>query len=169
LTCLSIFAHLCDLKDEAPPDPRQFAEEVDIVSKISSGFYNSLASSKWKDRKDALDEFHKLLSTSLRVKDSPEFSAICKALAVRMTDSNINCVVSAALCIGSLARALMEVFDKHVSTVMPPMLERLKERKQTVADALGDALDAVFATVRSLAVIHEIIIDNACHLLDDFI
>jgi cytoskeleton-associated protein 5 len=142
LYCLTLIS-----EDNANADPRSFAEEVDVVSNIPPSFYEALLSSKWKDRKDALDGLHKLLSACLRIKDAPELTPISKALAARMSDANINCVVSAASCIGALANGLMGMFEKHVGAVMPPMLERLKERKQLVTDALGSALDAVFSTV----------------------
>ena len=41
----------------------------------------------------------------------------------------------------------METFGKYREAVVPLLLERLKERKVNVTDAIGTALDAVFATV----------------------
>jgi cytoskeleton-associated protein 5 len=131
-----------------PPDPRQFAEEVDIGPKLPSGFTEAIASSKWKERKEALDGLYALLSKALRIKDVPELGPVIKALASRMADANINCVITAATCIDAMARGLQNSFAKYGEAVVPPMLERLKERKQTVTDAIGSALDAVFATVR---------------------
>lgn len=129
-------------------DPRSFAEETDIVGEIPSGFQQALASSKWKERKEALDELAALLIKTVKIKDSPEWGNICKALAGRMTDANINCVIVAANSVEALAKGLSSNFPKYKETVMKPMLERLKERKQSVTDAIGNALDAVFATVR---------------------
>jgi cytoskeleton-associated protein 5 len=128
-------------------DPRNFAEEVDIVGDIPSGFHAALSSSKWKDRKEALDEVAGLLMRAVRIKDSPELSSLCKDLAGRMSDANINCVIVAANCIEALAKGLSSNFAKYKDTVMRPMLERLKERKQSVSDAIGNALDALFYTV----------------------
>jgi cytoskeleton-associated protein 5 len=130
-------------------DPRKFAEETDITGEIPSGFHAALSSSKWKERKEALDDLATVLGKTLRIKDSPELGGLCKDLAGRMGDANINCVIVAANCIETLAKGLGSNFAKHKDTVMKPMLERLKERKQLVADALGSSLDAVFATVRA--------------------
>jgi protein STU2 len=41
---------------------------------------------------------------------------------------------------------LRKSFAKYRSTIMSPMMDRFKEKKQSVADALGAALDAVFAS-----------------------
>ena len=129
------------------PDPRTFVEEKDIISQIPKGFQEALSAPKWKDRKDALDDFQRLVVKAVRVRDSPEMAAVCKALASRMSDANISCVVAAAACISALADALMGHFSKYTDIVMPQMLERLKERKQSVTDAIGSSLDAVFHTV----------------------
>ena len=129
-----------------PPDPRTFAEEVDIVPKIPKNLQAALSSSKWKERKEVLDELAAVVNTS-RIKDSPELGDVVKGLSARMGDANINCVIVAAQCLEYLAKGLMSNFSRFRETVVPPMLERLKERKQSVTDAIGNALDATFSTV----------------------
>ncbi|KAF8504055.1 microtubule associated protein [Hysterangium stoloniferum] len=130
-------------EEPAAPDPRMFADEVDVVSKLPSGYHGALSSSKWKERKDTLDEILTAVSV-LKIKDAPEFGELIKALAGRMGDANINCVMVAAGCIEALAKGLMTAFGRFREVVVPPMLARLKERKQNVVDSLGTALDAVF-------------------------
>ena len=122
-------------------------EAVDVVPKLPQGLYASLMSSKWKERKEALDELLKVLGSALRIKDAPELNDVAKALAGRMSDANINCVITAASCLEALAKGLMDDFSRFREVVIPPMLERLKERKQSVVDAIGAGLDAAFATV----------------------
>lgn len=134
-------------EEMAAPDPRAFAEEVDIVPKLPSGLQAGLASSKWKERKEVLDELLTLLNATQRIKDASELGDVVKGLAGRMTDANINCVVAAANCLEAFAKGMMGSFSRFREAVVPPMLERLKERKQSVSDAIGSALDAVFATV----------------------
>ncbi len=135
------------LVDLTPPDPRSFAEAVAIVPWLPSGLQTSLVSSRWKERKEFLDDLATVLQSTLRTKDSPELMDVAKGLAGRMTDANINCVIAAAVCIEALAKGLMESFAKFREIVIPPMLGRLKERKQNVTDAIGLALDAVFVAV----------------------
>ena len=135
-------------RSEAPPDPRMFAEEVDIVPKIPANFQASLKSSKWKERKEALDELLTVINATPRIKEASELGELARSLAICVQkDANINCVMVAANILEGLAKGLMGPFARYRESVVPPMLERLKERKANVTDAIGNALDAVFATV----------------------
>ena len=125
------------------------AEEADIASKLPSNMQAGLGSSKWKERKEVLDNLQTLLNATPRIKDSPELGDLAKSLATCIhKDANINCVMTAANCLEALAKGLMSSFARNREAVVGPMLERLKERKANVTDAIGAALDAVFATVR---------------------
>lgn len=142
--------------DAAELDPRAFAEEVDIVPSLPSGLSTALASSKWKERKEVLDDLATVLTSTPRIKDAPELGDVVKGLAGRMGDANINCVIAAAVCMEALAKGMMGAFARFREAVVPPMLERLKERKANVTDAIGLALDAIFITVSLKP------IDSAC-------
>ena len=125
-----------------------FAEEVNIVPKLPTNLQASLGSSKWKERKEALDELLTLVNAAPRIQEAPELGELAKSLARCIhKDANINCVMTAANCLEGLAKGLMGAFSKYRESVVPPMLERMKERKVTVTDAIGTALDAVFNTV----------------------
>ena len=133
---------------EAPPDPRMFAEEIDIVPKMPANFQAALKSSKWKDRKEALDELLTLVSATPRIKEASDLGELARSLATCVQkDANINCVMVAANCLEGLAKGLMQGFARYRESLVPLMLERLKERKVNVTDAIGNALDAVFASV----------------------
>lgn len=137
-------------EDNAEPealDPFDFAEPVDVYSKIPADFYEMVASTKWKERKEALDGLFNLVNT-LKIKEGP-YDDMVRALAKCMKDANIAVVTEAANCVEKLALGLRKSFAKYRSTIMSPMMERLKEKKQSVSDALGAAMDAVF-TVTSL-------------------
>ena len=142
-----------DPADIFPPeatslDPRAFAEPVDIIPRLSPSFQTALKSAKWKERKEALDDLLTLLSSTPRIKDGPELGELAKSLASRIAgDANISCVMVATACIEDLAKGMMTVFAKYREAVVPLMLERMKERKASVTDSIGSALDAVFATV----------------------
>lgn len=130
-------------------DPRMLAEESNIVPKLPSNMQAGLASSKWKERKEVLDELLILLNNTPRIKDASELGDLAKSLATCIQkDANINCVMAAANCLEGLAKGMMSSFARFRESVVGPMLERMKERKASVTDAIGAALDAVFATVR---------------------
>ncbi|KAF8478461.1 ARM repeat-containing protein [Russula ochroleuca] len=145
-------------EDLAPPDPRQFAEEVDITPKFPAKLYASLTSSKWKERKEVLDDLLTLLNTTPRIKEAPEFGELSKALALRVqSDANINCVMVAAQCLEGLAKGLMGNYGRYREIVVSPMLDRLKERKASVTDTISSALHAIFETTTLSDIIGDIL------------
>ncbi|KAL2752436.1 hypothetical protein ACRALDRAFT_1044499 [Sodiomyces alcalophilus JCM 7366] len=131
-------------EDEEPGEVDAFdlAEPQDVFAKIPPNFHDSLASSKWKDRKEALEGLYAALNVP-RIKDG-DFNEINRGLAKSMKDANVAVVTQAAQCIEVLAKGLRSAYAKYRSIVMGPVMERLKEKKQTVAEALGAALDQVF-------------------------
>jgi protein STU2 len=121
------------------------AEPVDVFPTIAKDLHENLASTKWKERKDALDALLSVLNTP-RIKDG-SFNEIVSDLArIILKDANVTVVAVAANCVEKLALGLRKGFAKYRSNIMSPMLERCKEKKQAVADALGAALDAGFAS-----------------------
>lgn len=131
-------------EDDEPAEVDAFdlAEPQDVLRNVPSNFHDGLASSKWKERKEAVEALYAVVNVP-RIKDG-DFHEINRGLAKCMKDANIAVVTQAAQCIEVLARGLRKPYAKYRSTVMQPMLERLKEKKQSVADALGAALDQVF-------------------------
>ncbi|KAI0465964.1 armadillo-type protein [Xylaria cf. heliscus] len=129
-------------EEPAEMDAFDLAEPQDVLSKVPANFHDNLASSKWKDRKEALEGLFAALNVP-RIKDA-DFNEINRGLAKSMKDANIAVVTQAAQCIEVLAKGLRKGYGKYRSIVMAPILERLKEKKQSVADALGAALDQVF-------------------------
>ncbi|KAF5020394.1 hypothetical protein F66182_7581 [Fusarium sp. NRRL 66182] len=133
-----------EAEDVGEVDAFDLAEPQDVSKKIPPNFSDQLASSKWKDRKEAVDALHQALNVP-RIKET-DFNEVCRGLAKCMKDANVAVVTQAALCIEALAKGLRGGFAKYRATVMQPIMDRLKEKKATVADALGAALDAVFAS-----------------------
>lgn len=131
-------------EDAVVVDAFDLAEPIDVSSKVPEDFIENIASTKWKERKDVLDALFNIVNTP-RIKDGP-YDEIVRALAKCMKDANIAVVTVAANCIEKLALGLRRGFAKYRSTTMSSIMERLKEKKASVADALGAALDAVFAS-----------------------
>ena len=151
-------------EEEAPEEDVEevgafdLAEPVDVIGKAPADFSESMASSKWKDRKDALDALHDAANTP-RIKDG-HFDEIMGLLAKTMKDANVQCVTTAANCIECLAKGLQRSFAKYRSRVMAPVLERLKDKK--LADPLGQALDSIVGST-SLSDCLEDILDFLKH------
>ncbi|KAH8819929.1 armadillo-type protein [Xylogone sp. PMI_703] len=128
--------------DAVEIDAFDLAEPQEVLSKVPGNFSEQLASSKWKERKEAVDALYIIINVP-RVKDG-DYGEIVRGLAKCMKDANIAVVTQAAQCIEVLAKALRKSFAKYRSIVTGPIMERLKEKKASVADALGAALDQVF-------------------------
>jgi len=131
-----------DFEEPGEIDAFDLAEPQDVISKIPKDFYDNLGSSKWKERKEALEALYAIVNVP-RIKEG-DFGEVNRSLAKCMKDANIAVVTQAAQCIELLAKGLRKSYSRYRSTVMQPIMERLKEKKQTVADALSAALDAVF-------------------------
>jgi cytoskeleton-associated protein 5 len=142
-------------EEEAAIDLEPEYEAVDVFAKIPKDFSEKLASSKWKDRKEALDETQKALDHP-RIAEGP-FDELIRGFAKSMKDANIACVIAAANCVELLAKGLKKSFAKYRKDVMNAMMERLKEKKQTVTDAIGAALDACFASTTFQECLEEIL------------
>jgi hypothetical protein len=135
--------------DEAEIDLEPEYMPVNVLANVPKDFFERLASSKWKDRKEALDELQTAINHP-KLEDG-QYSDLCAALAKCMKDANIAVVTVAANCIEILAKGLRKSFARYRGTVMGPMQERLKEKKQSVTDAIAAALDAVFAATSGFA------------------
>jgi cytoskeleton-associated protein 5 len=144
-----------DEEEDAAIDLEPDYDPVDVFPAIPSNYQERLASSKWKDRKEALEDVQKALNHP-KIAEGP-FDELVRGFAKSMKDANIAVVTTAANCVELLAKGLRRSFAKYRSTIMNPMMERLKEKKQTVSDAIGAALDAVFASTSLSDCLEEII------------
>jgi cytoskeleton-associated protein 5 len=136
-------------------DPRAFVEPINLMPNAPPDFDKSMASSKWKDRKEALDAVYEIVKTAdvQRINDDPSMDALVKQLAIRIKgDANVNVVMVASNIIGFLAKGVGKPFGRNRSVVVPAMLERMKERKASVSEAIGAGLDDFFQTVSSRVV-----------------
>ncbi|KAB2579325.1 hypothetical protein BFW01_g6325 [Lasiodiplodia theobromae] len=127
-------------EEEAEIDLEPEFMAVDVMAKVPKDFSERLGSSKWKDRKEALDDLHTAINVPA-MEEGP-FDDIMRGLAKSMKDANVAVVTVAANCVELFAKGLRKSFGKYRSTVFSPMIERLKEKKPAVADALGAALEA---------------------------
>lgn len=141
-------------EEEAPAaiDPKSLLDPVNVLSLFPDNLDEMLSSTKWKERLEVLEECNKVLSqpANAKIADSnvDAYGSLLSTLGAKCkSDANINVVMEAAKVIEGLATGIGRPFGRFRGVVMPGMIERLKERKANVVDALGKALDAVFTTV----------------------
>ncbi|OQO11208.1 hypothetical protein B0A48_05464 [Cryoendolithus antarcticus] len=131
-----------EAEEDAPIDLEPEFEAVDAFAKIPKDFEERLSSAKWKERKEALDDvFTAVNHPSIQ---EGQFDGVVRGCAKSMKDANIMVVTIAANCIEAMAKGLRKSFGRYRSTILASMLERFKEKKVNVTDAIGAACDAVF-------------------------
>ncbi|EOA29247.1 hypothetical protein CARUB_v10025521mg [Capsella rubella] len=135
--------------EEAAADTPQEIDEYDLMDPVDiltplekSGFWDGVKATKWSERKEAVAELTKLASTK---KIAPgDFSEICRILKKLITDVNLAVAVEAIQAIGNLARGLRTHFSASSRFMLPVLLEKLKEKKQSVSDPLIQTLQTMY-------------------------
>ncbi|KAJ3032355.1 Microtubule-associated protein, microtubule dynamics during spindle orientation, partial [Rhizophlyctis rosea] len=141
-------------------DPYDLADPINILDKLPKNFYEDLASTKWKERKEALDALLALLNAP-KLEDG-RYGELISILAKKVNDANLLVVINATNSIEKIAVGLRQSFAQYKSIVTHPLLEKCKEKKTNVVEALRGALDAVFASV-TIAEIVEDVTGSAAH------
>ncbi|KAJ3300457.1 Microtubule-associated protein, microtubule dynamics during spindle orientation [Borealophlyctis nickersoniae] len=131
-------------EQEAPVDAFDLADPVNVLDKLPPDFYEKVASSKWKERKEELEKLVPLLKVP-KLEDG-RYGELVSVLGKKINDANLFVVVAAANCIEHLARGIRQNFAQYRGLVVHPLLEKFKEKKANVVEALRGALDAVYAT-----------------------
>lgn len=143
-------------------DPFELMDPIDVISKIPSNFSSKVSDSNWKERKAALEEVVAILSKAPKINPNDDYGDLIAIFSKCMKDANIQVVQLAANCVEFIAKGLRKKFLRYYSVILVPMLERTKEKKPSVADALSNALDAVFEST-SLSDILEGTISTMSH------
>uniref|UniRef100_A0A0E0C9H3 Protein MOR1 n=2 Tax=Oryza TaxID=4527 RepID=A0A0E0C9H3_9ORYZ len=134
--------------EEAVPEAPMEIDEYDLVDPVDiltplekSGFWDGVKATKWSERRDAVAELTKLASTK---KIAPgDFHEICRTLKKLITDVNLAVSVEATQAIGNLAKGLRTHFSGNSRVLLPVLLEKLKEKKPTMTEALSQTLQAM--------------------------
>ncbi|KAK2868912.1 hypothetical protein Q7C36_000783 [Tachysurus vachellii] len=133
-----------DIEEAAPVvDTYELLEAVEILSKLPKDFYAKIEAKKWQERKEALDALETL--TKNPKLESGEYGDVVKALnKVIGKDTNVMLVMLAAKCVAGLSTGLRKKFGPYAGHLVPTILEKFKEKKAQVVQALQEALDAVY-------------------------
>ncbi|XP_058500343.1 cytoskeleton-associated protein 5 isoform X2 [Solea solea] len=130
---------------ESAVDPYELLEAVDILSKIPKDFYEDIEAKKWQERKAALEAIEVL--TKNPKLESGDYGDLVRALKkVLGKDANVMLVSMSAKCLAALASGLRKKFGPYAGQVVPTILEKFKEKKPQVVQALQEAIDAIFLT-----------------------
>ncbi|KAJ8349386.1 hypothetical protein SKAU_G00245160 [Synaphobranchus kaupii] len=126
-------------------DAYELLEAVEILSKMPKDFYEKIEAKKWQERKEALEAIETLIKNPKL--ESGDYGDLVRALKkVVGKDTNVMLVTLAAKCLSGLATGLRKKFGTYAGQVVPTILEKFKEKKPQVVQALQEAIDAVFLT-----------------------
>ncbi|KAJ2746596.1 hypothetical protein GGI20_001245 [Coemansia sp. BCRC 34301] len=126
-------------------DAWEFADPIDITKKLPDDYYEMVASPKWKERKDAIQQLHDSVQRAVRLQNSPGTGDLIQELGKKIADINIIVATVAIQSLGLFASGLRQPFTPYVHSTLPALIERSKERKQSVIDAIRLTTDAYFA------------------------
>ncbi|TPX49741.1 hypothetical protein SeLEV6574_g01287 [Synchytrium endobioticum] len=130
-----------EISASTEPDPMDFMDAVNVLGHLPPNFYNNVAAPKWKDKKDALESLCKMVDG--KKLDDGRYHELIGVIAKRISDTNIYVAIEAAKCIQHIARGLKSNFSQYRNMVVSPLIDRLKEKKSAVIEALRGALDGV--------------------------
>lgn len=138
-----------DEEDEADTvaavDPYDLLVAVEILSKLPKDFFEKIEAKKWQERKEALEAVETL--TKNPKLENGDYGDLVRALKkVVGKDANVMLVALAAKCLAGLAIGLRKKFGTYASQVVSTILEKFKEKKPQVVQALQEAIDAIFLT-----------------------
>ncbi|KAM6980607.1 cytoskeleton-associated protein 5-like [Aplochiton taeniatus] len=135
-----------EMAESAPQvDAYELLDPVEILSKLPKDFYEKIESKKWQERKEALEALETLVKNPKL--EAGDYGDVVRALKkVIGKDSNVMLVSQATKCLAGLAAGLRKKFGTYAGHVVPTILEKFKEKKPQVLQALQEAVDAVFLT-----------------------
>ncbi|KAI1694976.1 forkhead domain-containing protein [Ditylenchus destructor] len=133
--------------NETKHDAWELLEPVDILAKLPASFKEDAQSTKWQDRKSALDSLHQLLSDNPRLCPKQSYAELVTFLKkILEKDPNINVCSASAKCLTLLATGLRKKFACFAPSVMPVVFEKFKEKKAVLRDPLILCADAIGST-----------------------
>lgn len=132
----------CDIEKTVEEDHESSLAPRNILDNLPKNFYDDLLSSKWKERKEALDSLHQLASFP-KLEDG-RYGELLTALSKKIADANVIVATVAIQCIDLIAKGLKTQFSIYQTIVIESLLERCKDKKVLVLEATRSALDSVF-------------------------
>ncbi|XP_029680774.1 protein mini spindles isoform X4 [Formica exsecta] len=127
-------------------DPYDLLAPVDILSKLPKDFYEKVEAKKWQERKESLEALETLVKNPKL--ENGDYGDVVRALKkIISKDSNVVVVTLAGKCLAGLATGLKKRFQPYATACLPTVLEKFREKKQTVVQALRELADAIYESI----------------------
>ncbi|XGW07633.1 hypothetical protein V3C99_010638 [Haemonchus contortus] len=127
-------------------DEWDLLDEVDVIALWPNEHKKNVESAKWQERKEALEVLSNLMEKNPRLSTASmtiygELMDNLKKIIAH--DSNINVVIAALRVLTRLANGLRDRFSCFISMIWSVVLDKSKDKKNTVRTAVGETLDAI--------------------------
>ncbi|EIW68411.1 hypothetical protein TREMEDRAFT_71988 [Tremella mesenterica DSM 1558] len=151
-----------EVAEPAAVDPRSFLDPVNVLKLFPADVMDRLSSTSWKERVGVLEECNTILADPQngRISDNniEAYGSLVSAVGAKCkSDTMVNVVIEGSKLLEGLAKGIGRPFGRYRSVTLSYLLERLKERKVTVVEALGKALDAIFACTTLQDIIDDVL------------
>ncbi|AMD18661.1 HBL241Cp [Eremothecium sinecaudum] len=129
----------------AVADPYDLLPVVSIMKNFPPDFEAQTKSPKWKDRVEALQKvYDEILKPAKKLDQSDDYSLYIRILVqILVKDANLQAATTAANSVAHLVTCLREGIAPYAPSVLDALLQRTKEKKPSVSEAVGEALDLV--------------------------
>ncbi|KAM0725114.1 Cytoskeleton-associated protein 5-A [Formica fusca] len=150
-------AHLCGYEEcvktfqcidnEKSPEWNKY-----IGFKLPKDFYEKVEAKKWQVREEALEALETLVKNPKLENgdygDYGDYGDVVRALKnIILNDSNVVVVTLAGKCLAVLAKGLKKRFQPYATACLPIVLEKFREKKKTVVQALRELADAIYESI----------------------
>ncbi|AET38201.1 Stu2p Ecym_2478 [Eremothecium cymbalariae DBVPG len=124
-------------------DPFDLLPTSTMMKNFPPDFEKQIKSVKWKDRVDTLQQvYDEVLKPIKKLDPSEDCSFYIRALSqILVKDANLQAATIAANSVTHLATVLREGIAPHGHIILESLLERTKEKKPSVNEAVVEALD----------------------------
>ncbi|EJW86913.1 hypothetical protein WUBG_02174 [Wuchereria bancrofti] len=117
---------------------------MDIKEHLPIGFFETVRSTNWIERRDMLSALIDNLSHYPRIDPKIKYNEILAELKMIISkDSNIVVVILALRALTAFVKGLRKNFVKYIPMVLLHVLEKFKEKKPSVKEAVVDCLSLI--------------------------
>ncbi|VDN93911.1 unnamed protein product [Brugia pahangi] len=117
---------------------------VDVKEHLPIGFFETVRSTNWIERRDVLSALIDNLSHYPHIDPKIKYSEILAELKMIISkDSNIVVVTLALRALAAFVKGLRKNFMKYIPMVLLHVLEKFKEKKASVKEAVVDCLSLI--------------------------
>lgn len=126
-------------------DPFDLLPTSSIMKSLPPEFDQQIKSPKWKDRVEALQKvYDEILKPVKKLDPLDDYSSYVRVLThILAKDANLQAATTAANSVTHLVKCLREGINPYAHHILDSLLQRTKEKKPSVSEAVNEALESI--------------------------